>query len=310
MESNKFNYCEIKSNQLYSEVYDELLDEELNMNNPAHNDKIKYWLEKKIKSVNYIKISNGFDSQQDLMEDLILKISESSNNNQNIQGNTLMMYADDYTMYELFYMEDLTKKIPESEPELNQFGSLTNIFLQPICWTCGVFKSSYKFNNSDKSDKSINNIISGTITKQDVANLYIKNFYHQGVMLNSDGSMVQIEFTGENPLNIIGSNFTQSNTIDLFGFNLVPWIEKDSGTNSSELNVNASKIMGNEIYTRVFISIVCPNTNKKFWDITPQTIKNILKVIENKDIQLLIEKELEQTEININPFYLIKKYLK
>lgn len=289
----KSNYCELKRNKIYAEVYDELLDEELNMNNPAHNDKIKYWMEKKLKSSNFIQISNTFTNKQDIIEDLILKIDADSNNNLNIQGNTLMMYADDNSIYELFYMEDLTKKIPESE--LNEFGSITNIFLQPVCWTCGIFKTSYKNDGSVYSD---------TITKSDVINLYIQNYYHKGVMLNPDGSMTEIEFTGENPFNMIGNNFTQSNTLDLFGFNLIPWIENSSST---QLNENASKIMGSKIYSRVFVSIVCPNTNKKFWDITQTTINNILKIIDNKEIQNKIQQEIEQAEININPFYFIKK---
>lgn len=289
----KSNYCELRRNKIYAEVYDELLDEELNMNNPSHNDKIKYWMEKKLKSSNFIQISNTFTNKQDIIEDLILKIDLDSNNNPNIQGNTLMMYADDNSIYELFYMEDLSKKIPESE--LNEFGSITNIFLQPVCWTCGIFKTSYRNDGSIYSD---------TITKSDVINLYIQNYYHKGVMLNPDGSMTEIEFTGENPFNMIGNNFTQSNTLDLFGFNLIPWIENSSST---QLNENASKIMGSEIYSRVFVSIVCPNTNKKFWDITQTTINNILKIIDNKEIQNKIQYEIEQAEININPFYFIKK---
>lgn len=290
----KSNYCELKKNKIYAELFDELLDEELNMNNPSHNNKIVRWIEKKINSVDYIQISDTFNNQQDLIEDLILKI-ESVTNNCNIQGNTLMMYADDNSMYELFYMEDLTKKIPEDE--LNEFGSITNIFLQPVCWTCGIFKSSYDEDG---------NIYADIITKSDVVKLYVQNFYHKGVMLNHDGTIIELEFTGENPFNMIGNNFTQSNTMDLFGFSLIPWIEK-STSNTKELNLTASKIMGSEIYSRVFISIVCPNTNKKFWDITSTTIKNILEIIDNKEIQNKIQKEIEQAEININPFYFIKK---
>lgn len=292
------NYCELKKNKIYQEVYDELLDEELSMNNPSHNEKIKSWLDKKIISSNYIKISNMFKNNEDLMEDLMEKISISSNNNKNIQGNTIIMFADDNTMYELFYMEDLTKKI--SDYELNEFGSLTNIFLQPVCWTCGIFKSSY-----NKKD----NIYQDIITIYDISKLYIKNFYHKGIMINVDETMIELEFTGENPFNVIGNNFIQSNTLNLFGFSLVPWIEKLPTVNSKNLNEKASKIIGDEIFTKVFFTIVCPNTNKKFWDLSIMTIKNILKVINDKIVQEKIEKEIEQSEININPFYFISKHL-
>ncbi len=293
----KLNYCELKKNTLYAEMYDELLDEELNMNKSEHNDKIKTYLEKKINSSNFVNISNNFTNSKDLMEDLILKIQSETNNN--IQGNTLMMYADDKSVYELFYMEDLTKSIEQNN--LNEYASLTNIFLQPVCWTCGIFKSTYGNDGT---------ILPDTITKSDVSKLFIQNFYHMGVMVNLDKSMIEIEFTGEDPYKIIGNNYTQSNTIDLFGFNIVPWVEKTNvEKTNSDYNEIASKIMGSEIYGRVFFALVCPNTNKKFWDITKTTIKNILSIIDKDEVRDKIQKEIEQAEININPFYFIKKYL-
>lgn len=291
----ELNYCELKKNTIYAEMYDELLDEELNMNKPEHNDKIKTYLEKKINVSDFVKVSGKFTDSNVMMEDLILKI-ESDAPNFKLQGNTLLMFANDSSMYELFYMEDLSQPIPQDC--LNEFGSLTNIFLQPVCWTCGIFKSTY-----GKDGK----IYSDIITRSDVSKLYISNFYHIGVMMNQDGSMIELEFTGEDPYKMIGTNFNQSNTIDLFGFNLVPWVEKIQNPNNTQLNISASKILGSEIYGRVFFAIVCPNTNKKFWDIKIKTMKDILYVIDNKDIQDKISKEVEMAEINVNPFYIIKK---
>lgn len=301
------NYCELKKNKFYAKMYDELLDEELNMNNQEHNWKIKNYLKKKINSSEFVEISNNFSTQEELMEDLILKIT-SQTSNSNLQGNTLMMYADDESLYELFYMEDLTCSI--SPDDLNEFGSITNIFLQPVCWTCGIFKTTYKSNII--MNKNELKIYSDIITKSDVAKLFISNFYHQGIMLNPDGTMIELEFTGEDPYKVIGNNYTQSNTLDLCGFNLVPWVEKviNSSNNVSEpININASKIIGSETYGRVFIGLVCPNTNKKFWNISSKTINDILSIIDSKDILEKISREIEQSEININPFYIIKKYL-
>ncbi len=294
----ELNYCELKKNTIYAEMYDELLDEELNMNKSEHNDKIKTYLEKKINNSDFVKISEKFTNSNNMMEDLILKI-ESDAPNFKLQGNTLLMYADDSSMYELFYMEDLTQPISSiSSGCLNDFASISNIFLQPVCWTCGIFKSSY---GSDGK------IYSDIITKSDVSKLFISNFYHKGVIINQDESMLELEFTGEDPYKIIGTNYTQSNTIDLFGFNIVPWVEKNQNPTNTQLNLSASKIIGSETYGRVFFAIVCPNTNKKFWDIRIKTIKDILFVIENKDIRDKISKEVEMAEININPFYIMKK---
>lgn len=289
------NYCELKKNTIYAETYDDLLDEELNMNKLEHNDKIKTYLEKKINSSDFIKISDKFTNINDLMEDLILKI-EISAPNFKLQGNTLLMFADDNAMYELFYMEDLTQTVPSDY--LNEFGSLSNIFLQPVYWTCGIFKSLYGDDGK---------IYPNNISKSDVSKLYISNFYHKGVVVNHDGSMIELEFTGEDPYKMIGTNFTQSNILELFGFNLVTWIEKIHNPNDTQLNLNASKILGSETYGRVFFALVCPNTNKKFWNIGIKTINDILSVIDNKDIQYKISKEVEMAEINVNPFYIMKK---
>lgn len=304
----KLNYCELKKNNIYVEIYDELLDEELNMNNPSHNGKIKHWIEKKINSSNYVIISNDFANGNDLLTDIILKISTDANNT-NIQGNTIMMYSDDNSLYELFYMEDLKKKIPESE--LNEFASITNIFLQPVCWTCGILKSYYG------NDRKIHSDI---ITKSDIAKLFIQNFYHQGVMINPDGSMIEIEFTGDNPLQMIGNNFPTSEKTELYGFNLIFWIEKSNVSNvsnesnvsnqdKSQLNKIVNKLFNTEIYGRVFICLLCPNTGKKYWNITKTTIENILKIFDNEKIQNDIKKDIEETEMNLNPFYYVRKYL-
>jgi hypothetical protein len=286
------SYCELKKNKIYAEIYDELLDEELNMNNQEHNDKIKIYIEKKINTSDFVKIHDNFEKSEDMIEDLILKIS-SETNNRNIQGNTLTIYADENSFYELFYMEDLTKSI--NEDDLNEYGSLTNIFLQPVCWTCGIFKSSY-----DENGK----IFLDSIKKSDVSKLFILNFYHTGVIINTDGSMIELEFTGEDPFKIIGNNYVQSETIDLFGFSIICWVENKS----SEYNKTASKIIGSETNGKVFLALVCPNTNKKFWNITKKTIKNILNIMENNELSNKIQKEIELAEINKNPFQSIKKY--
>lgn len=295
------NYCEIKKNKIYAEIFDELLDEELSMNNSEHNYKVKNYLEKKITNSDYIFLSENFTNREEILEDIILKItSDVANLDLNLQGNTLMMYADDNTMYELFYMEDLSKQI--CSDNLNEFGSITNIFLQPVCWGCGIFKSTY----------TTGELKSGIITKHDVAKIFIANFYHQGVMINQNSSMIEIEFTGEDPFKVLGNNFILSKKIELIGFNLVLYVEKSEGgdlNSPDKFNEIGTKLCGENINGRIFICILCPNTNKKFWNISISTIKNILNIMDNEEIQKKIYSYLENAEININPFYLIKKFL-
>ena len=72
----KQNYCEIKKNKIYADIYDELLDEELSMNNSEHNNKIKTWITKKILKLNYIELSDCFESIDDIIADIIIKITQ------------------------------------------------------------------------------------------------------------------------------------------------------------------------------------------------------------------------------------------
>ena len=292
------NYCFVDKNKIYAEIYDELLDEELSMNIKEDNDKIKNHIEKKIKKDKYICLSNNFTSTDEIMSELILQITSSASND-NLQGNTVLMFADPNEMYELFHMDDLTKKYPESE--LNEFGSISNIHLLPVYWGCGIFKSVYS-----------NGVIKGSvITKEDLAKIFIQNYYHRGVMIGlekekekgQNNNLLEIEFTGEDPYKVIGSNFVQSNITDVIGFNIVPYIEKGSDV----VNVIGSQLLGREIKGRLFISLLCSTTQKKFWDINIKTISNIITILSDKDLYALINKELELNKTEINPFYLVNK---
>lgn len=287
----KINYCLIDKNKIYAEIYDELLEEELSMFNKDHNDKIKYYLEKKITNSKFINESNIFDSNNEIMNDLILKIT-SKISNDNLQGNTVLMFASPDEMYELFHMEDLITKI--NDEELNEFASISNIHLLPVFLSCGIFKSTY-----------LTNVIKPSlISIKDIANIFIQNYYHIGVMIGINEELLEIEFTGEDPFKVIGTNFTQSNVTNVIGFNLIPYFE-----NSNDLNVIASKIMGRELKGRMFISLLCPTTNKKFWNIDITTVKNIVKILSNEKLFANIEKELDKIDKDINPFYILKKTL-
>lgn len=286
------NYCWVSENKIYAEIYDDLLEEELSMFNKEHNDKIKDYLEKKIINNNNFIISENFDSIDDIISDLILKITKSASN-ENLQGNTVLMFAGPNEMYELFHMENLVMKMSDSN--LNEFASISNIYMMPIYWGCGIFKTVYK---SGKVKTS-------AITKKDVANMFIQNYYHIGVMINTDGSLLQIEFTGEDPFKIIGTNFIQSNVTNVMGFNFIPYIES-----SDEYNKKASEILGRDIKGRLFLSLLCPSTNKKFWNIDIKTINNILRVISDEELFNIAQKNSDNLDkVDINPFYILDKTL-
>ena len=297
------NYCLIKKNKIYAEIYDELLDEELSMNNFEHNDKIQTWIKKKITSSDFVELSDKFDSKEAIIEDVILKITGEAQNT-NLQGNTVLMFADDNNMYELFHMEDLTKSHPDDD--LNEFGSISNIHLQPVYWACGIFKTNYS-----------NGVVNADIiSKQDVVNLFVQNYYHQGVMINPDSTMLELEFTGEDPLKKIGTGFINTSTTDIIGFNVIPWVEKNSNPNSNsnsnsyKFNELETKLLGRDVYGRLFVTLLCPTTNKKFWNISKTTILNIIKVIDNTEIFQELSKGLMPDDMYTNPYLQLKKFLK
>jgi hypothetical protein len=291
----KQNYCLIKKNKIYADIYDELLEEELSMSNPEHSDKIKNWIKKKIGSSNYTELSEFFSSKEGIIEDVIIKITGEAKN-ENLQGNTVIMFADDNNMYELFHMEDLTKSHPDEE--LNEFGSISNIHLQPVYWACAIFKTNYS-----------NGVAKGVeLSKQDILDLFVQNYYHIGVMINTDSTMLELEFTGEEPIKTIGTNFVISSTTDIIGFNVIPWIEKNP--NPNKLNELGTKLLGKDVYGRLFITLLCPTTNKKFWNISKTTITNIVKILDDDKIFQELTKGLLPDDMYINPYLQLKKFLK
>ena len=290
------NYCLIKQNKIYEELYEILEDEELIMDNPNHKDAVKYKIENLVKSylTKTIKLSNIFDNSEQTLEDLMVEIT---NNLDEEQGNTLLMYANSYSMYEVIFMERLG--VIRSDDELNQLASISNIELDPIYGNVAIIKSTY----SDGLLKS------SIITNDDILDLVTSNFYHKGVLINPNGTLMELEFTGDNPNIMIGGNFKMLSPLLLFGINLVGFSE--SGTEQNEL---ASKLYGSVITGRFYVAVLCPISNKRFWSIDIDLLNGLVKLIgfstgtpEEKNKINELDKELNDNKL-INPFFLVKKY--
>jgi hypothetical protein len=300
------NYCLIKKNKIYEDIYDILEDKELVMDNPNHKDDIKYQIKNLAKTYytkKMITISNIFENSEATLEDLMLNITGETENdineteNESLQGNTLLMYANSKFMYEVVFMEQLG--INKTDDELNQLSSISNIELAPIYGQTAVIKTSYV-------DGSIKPSI---ILEEDITDLIINNFYHVGVLINPDGSMLELEFAGDNPNIMIGGNFKMLSPLSLFGLQLVCYHE--DGDKDNDL---ASKIYGKEIKGRLYIATLCPITNKRFWSITSEFLQDLIKLLDyttgtpeqRKKIDEL-ENELNDDKLK-NPFFLVKKY--
>jgi hypothetical protein len=88
------------------------------MNNKDHYDKIKYRIHKYISAHKSIVISEDFEKQEDMFEDLMVKIT--NNTDDNFQGNTITSFASENDLYELIYIEDLVTQSHATEDNLNQ----------------------------------------------------------------------------------------------------------------------------------------------------------------------------------------------
>ena len=290
------NFVLLKKNKIYEEIYDLLEDDDLFMNNKDHYDKIKYRINKHINLHKSIILSEEFDKQEDMFEELMVKITNNSED-PNIQGNTIFAFASDDDLYELVYMEDLVTQAHATDANLNQLASMSNNDLEPLFGSCGLIRTIYDVETGKYVNKSI--------SISDVSELVLANFYHKGVIINQDSEMLELSFSGDNPNMIIGNGFMKMDPINVFGLTIVGYVEEKPSNN--KLNEVASNIYGKEINARVFFTMLCPITNKKYSDITIQTIKRILKILSyektNIDKINMLNSELSGDKVK-NPFFL------
>lgn len=284
------NYAYLKKNNIHTELYEILEDEELFMQKKEDKDKIIYQIYKYFKNNKNIEISDYFNNNTELVETILHNIHQETNND-NLQGNTLLSFADDNYMYEIVYMEDLINK-NKSDNDFNQFACISNIEVLPIYGSCGIIKTSYKKGILEECD----------IDKEDILKIMMKNFYHIGVIIEDNGNMTEVEFAGEFPQQYIGGNFIQKNIINLLGFKIIYYIEE-----TNNINKVFSNILGQEITGRIFMTILCPISHQKFWSLSKETINNIIEVLKDNKIVEKINYEGEQNNKMLNPFYVLKK---
>jgi hypothetical protein len=299
-----FSYCLVKKNNLYQTLYAYIEKQKLNMYNPKHYDLIKDYIKRFLDETDYITISDKFGAPDSLFEDLLDLIITDNNMNLkttdedesicvNNQGNTLLAYGDSKKAYEIVYNEFFNDKNAEKLlPVANEFASITNVDMAPIYGSCGILKTVYD-----------NGLKLSSITKNDIYELLINIFYHTGVLINTDGTMTDLVFSGEDPCYMIGSSFKINDTIQLLGLSWSIFVEKDSKVD----NVIVSEFMSKPIKGRTFVTVLCPVTNKKFINITLNEFKDILELLKDKNKVDSINKDYMEN-INVNPFFLINKY--
>lgn len=290
---SEYNYCFVKKNLIYEEVYDMMDIEELSMSNPDHTDKIIYELSKIISKSKYIEIKSSESNSNELISEIVTSIT-NENNDKGVQGNTLLVHANDDYYYEVIYMENLIDKSYKKEDELNQLATISNIDLEPIFKDCAFVKTGY----SDGIP------VCKSISIDDMCEIMINNFYHKGILLNEDDDIKELIYSGDNPTIILGNKFEKGDVGDVLGLTILPWIEP-----SEKLNVKASKLLGKETYGRIFLMTFSPITCKRHWSLTKETTENILKILNDDKKKAKVYETIDKENKQSNPFYLIKKVL-
>ncbi len=287
---SEFNYCLVKVNKIYQQIQDMLDEEDISMNNTNHNFKVQHELGKIIKQATFINFSNIFNTSDELLEQIFVDITEK-NKEDGMQGNTLLLFANTRYSFEVIYLEDLRKK--QIEDNLNEFATITNLELEPIFNDCGIVKVGYE--NGTHVHKKI--------TQNDIIEIITNCFYHKGVLVQEDGSLKELEYSGDNPCLMLGLSFKMCASFQLLGLHFVPYIEP-----SDKINEKASKIFGNETKGRVFFIVLSPVNGKKFWSLEKEGFDMILSILSDEEKVKKIDAEIETEKKAVNPFFLIKKY--
>jgi hypothetical protein len=292
----EYNYCFVKKNKIYEEIYEMIEEEELSMSKPAHTDKIIYEITKIIKKAKYIDIisKSSTSNTNELLEEIMLSLIEENKllETPGKQGNTLLLHSNDDYYYETLYLENVLESKLNKDDNVNQLISISNIDLEPILNCAAIIKTGY----------SNGNPVCKSISLDDIIEIVVSNFYHTGIVISDDGNIIELKYSGDNPTLIIGNRFRKGQIGEIYGLSILPWIEE--GEKENEL---ASKLLGTMIKGRVFLMTFSPISNRKHWNLTKHTVENILKISDNKEKINQINKELEDQTKQLNPFYLIKK---
>lgn len=281
------NFIHIPPNKFYKDVQEMIEEEEISFYNINNWDKIKYNIERIVKKSNFT-ISKLCDKKI-LLENIVDKIIKNPKN----EANTILLYADDDNMYELIYEYNNDKRdFGNIYNDTNELGSISNIDLEVIYNDGCIIRSNY-------SDGILKNSI---ITNDNLIDIINNIFFHTGIIISEDGNIVEVTYTSEMPNYIIGDEFIKYKTFDVLNFTLLLYVEK-----SNNINETVSKIIGEEIKGRVFITLLCPISNNRIWNIKKITIENILKILNDKKKYENTTTELENDEKIKNSFYFIKK---
>jgi len=280
---NRINYCLVKRNNFNEEIHDMLNEERLNMHIYDQASQIQYEIEKIISRASYIKISEEFNDNDEMIKDMIDNILEFDEKGADVyerNADNVLVVRNENIKYTIFFF---IKKESDNNKELNDLCTLINMETIPLYDSCAIIKTNQKCENKTRNGE--------LITRDDIKYLAKMLYYHKGVMIEEDGKITELEYFGDNPLYRIGNMFDH-NAREKEVYDKV--IRFYSETKQSEvINQKASKLIGEVITGRVFMIMLSDNSNK-FWDFTEDVVNEIFKLYDN---------EISQEEKNLSKLY-------
>lgn len=283
MSKTSINYCLVEKNEFHTEIMDMLDEESLSMNRPDDRNKIDYQIDKIINNAPYIKISETFNDNTKMLENMtesVLNYEEKKDSTYERHADNILITRDHNTKYTIFYF---LKDINDKNKVQNDLCTLLNMETIQLYDTCGILKLK-----KDKEGKIQEGDI---ISKNDIKYLVKMLYYHKGVMVDTNGDMKEIEYFGDNVIYTIGNTFSENGKQkELYDKVIIYYEEKNP---SQEYNKNASMLLEEHVRGRIFIIMLSDNSNK-FWDFKLDTANEILR-LKNEGIT--------QEDQNLNTIY-------
>jgi hypothetical protein len=284
MSKISINYCLVKKNEFHTEIMDMLDDEGLSMNNIDDREKIDYKIDSIINNAKYITISNEFDDNNKMLENMTENILNGEETYER-QADNILISRECNKKFTIFYF---LKSDNDNKKKQNDLCTLLNIETIQLYDSCGILKIK------KGNDKKLN--VGDIISKNDVKSLVKMLYYHKGLMIDSSGKLKEIEYFGDNVIYTIGKSFSENGKQkELYDKIIIYYEEKIPDTTD---NIVASKILGEEIKGRIFIIMLSDNSNK-FWDFKIETAKEILELKNNGIVE---------DDHNINKIYSDKEF--
>ena len=270
---------EIGTNNIYNEINDILTEKELSMLNLDNSENVKYEMNKLIENSEYI----NYKYYKSIEEGYKTLCEESETTTPHLT--TKLLQCDDEYTYECIYIEN-------EEENLNELTTLSNIDMEAINGRAIIIKT-------DNDRKIVD------ISKKDLTDLIYNNFYHKGLMINTNNDIKELIFTTSEPVNTIGTTFKTVKFKELLGIYMVIHVEE-----GDEKNELVSKIMDEEINGRCFLCCLMPQYYRKYVNINKNMLELFVKICENATNMGKVKNKMGDNNIVKNPFQLYNEILK